>query len=471
MMQTEKQKAKKSAPLAAYSYQEVIQFLDKKWDSKLARSDAKQLLQLDAALGSPSKKVKAIFVAGTNGKSTTINLAAQLLRTENLTIGSFYSPHLTIYNERIAINNEAINNTAFTQTANEVLNAAATLGLDLHARDILVMMALHHFAQQKVAAAILEVANFDTFDPVTICSPLICAVTRVTDHAVEATEDEIRKRVAQIAPLIKKGCYVVSADQSKSSLQVMEDLATEKGAQWAMPIRKLATLRYPFEQLHGRCAALAERIAQTFVQHIADPKTIDEHNSLLAKPKGQRGRPTLEAKRNLELNPKRTVEQFWQETVSTLPARFELLEKSKPMVLLDTASNIDAFANLLLGIRLLHYKHPLKGLVIIVGCDNNALHHTEFCKMLRYFFKKTAGQVIFCPVTPDAQSTAYNGSWDIEQITNDVKNMKVKARSAKSLAQALELAKKSVDETSGLVVVTGSRTLVSEYSNTHKSKK
>lgn len=141
------------------------------------------------------------------------------------------------------------------------------------------------------------------------------------------------------------------------------------------------------------------------------------------------------------------------------------------MVLLDTASNIDAFANLLLGIRLLHYKHPLKGLVIIIGCENNALHHTEFCKMLRYFFKKTAGQVIFCPVTPDAQSTAHNGSWDIEQITNDVKNMKVKARSAKSLAQALELAKKSVDETSGLVVVTGSRTVVSEYCNTNKSKK
>ena len=37
-------------------------------------------------------------------------------------------------------------------------------------------------------------------------------------------------------------------------------------------------------------------------------------NSLLTKQKGQRGRPTLEIKRQAELNPKRTIEQFWKET-------------------------------------------------------------------------------------------------------------------------------------------------------------
>ena len=58
---------------------------------------------------------------------------------------------------------------------------------------------------------------------------------------------------------------MVSADQSKLNLQVMHDLVKEKNGVWSMPIRKLAALPYPFEQLHGRCAALAERISQTYV--------------------------------------------------------------------------------------------------------------------------------------------------------------------------------------------------------------
>ena len=87
-------------------------------------------------------------------------------------------------------------------------------------------------------------------------------------------------------------------------------------------------------------------------------------DTLLTKQKGQRGRPTLEAKRQSELNPKRTVEQFWKETPTTLPGTLPILDKEKPTILLDNASNLDAFKNLLLGIRLLHYQRPLKGLTL-----------------------------------------------------------------------------------------------------------
>ena len=71
-------------------------------------------------------------------------------------------------------------------------------------------------------------------------------------------------------------------------------------ATWSMPIRKLAALPYPMEQLHGRCAALAERIAHTYVNGFMNSETVIA-NTFSAKQKGQRGRPTLEAKRQSEL--------------------------------------------------------------------------------------------------------------------------------------------------------------------------
>jgi len=469
-MQTTKQTVKKTALTTKQrSYKEVTTLLDSKWETTLLSTTAKNITQLDKALGTPSKKIKAIFVGGTNGKSLTINYATQLLKSEGLKVGSFYSPHFTTYNERIAYNNETIVNNAFTESANEVINSAASLGLDLHAKELLTMTALVYFTKKKVDVAILEVSTTKNFDPVMICNPVISCISRVTDYDVEADKDEIRKQLETLKTMIKKGTWVTSADQSKFNLQMLQNIAEKNGAQWAMPIRKLAALKYPFEQLHGRCAALAERIAQIFVQEIADSKTIVVNESLLAKPQGQRGRPTLEAKRQAQLNPKKTIEEFWQETTATLPARFELLEKNKPMVLLDNASNVDAFQNLLLGIRLLHYERAFKGLVIIVGCENNALLNTEFYKMVRYFFKKTAGQIVFCPVATDAQ---YQGEvWNIEQLTNDVKNVKVKAKSMKSFSQAFDYAKKAVDERHGLIVLAGSRGLISEYWKTKGAKK
>jgi folylpolyglutamate synthase/dihydropteroate synthase len=242
------------------------------------------------------------------------------------------------------------------------------------------------------------------------------------------------------------------------------------GAQWAMPIRKLAALNYPFEQLHGRCAALAERVSQLDIEKVVAKDATLISNSLLARPKGQRGRPTLEAKRQSELNPKQTLEQFWKDETSTLPARFQLLEKEKPTVLLDTASNIDAFKNLLLGIRLLHYQRPLKGLSLIVACHKDAMYMEEFLKLIRYFFKKTSGNIIICPISEPLPGSMEQ-SWDVEKITNEIKNLKIKARIAKDLKDAVEAAKKTVDERNGLIVITGSSSIIHEYWNLKGIKK
>ncbi|MBT4856399.1 hypothetical protein HOM50_00975 [bacterium] len=460
----QKRPSKVVTPEKNRSYSEVVEYLDSKWHASLIDKSKETIQKLDKALGSPAEKMHALFVSGSNGKSLTINFTAQLLKEEGLKVGGFYSPHLLTYNERISLNNETIANKTFADLSNEVINAAAKLGLDPHAQDLLVMTALLYFKKNDVEVALCEMSLNGSWDPITICNPLVMAVTRLTSNEEELSSKDADLLIKEIMTAVKKDSWVVSADQSKLNLQIMQDMTGKKKAQWAMPIRKLATLSYPFEQLHGRCAALAERIAQLYVEHHATKNATFVANSLLVKPKGQRGRPTLEAKRQSELNPKKTIEHFWKETQATLPGRFELLNKEKPSILLDNSDNLDAFKNLLLGVRLLHYQHPLKGLTIIIGCEDNALHTQEFLKAIRYFFKKTAGSIIFCPLkkSPLAYDKAED-TWDVDAITNDVKNIKVKAKAAKNLADAYDIAKKSVDERQGLLVVTGSRSILNEY--------
>ncbi len=470
MIDTNKQSAKLAGlGLAKHrSYNEVIEFLDSRWSVPVDKS-LERIKKLDSALKSPSK-LNTIFVSGTNGKSLTINFISQLLKEDGLSVGSLYSPHILTYNERISLDNETISNKLFTEIANEVINTAESLDIKAHASEILTMLALVYFKKNNADVAVLEVNNNSSWDPVNICLPKVLAITRVTSITGEESNDEVKEKIKQIAEISKPECWVISADQSKINLQIIEEQVISKGANWAMPIRKLVTLSYPFEQLHGRCAALAERCAQIFVEKFLNDDATVVSDSLLVRPKGQRGRPTLEIKRQSELNPRRTLEHFWKEVVNTLPGRFQLLDKEKPTLLLDSANNVDALSNVLLGIRLLHYQRSLKGLTIIIGCEDDSLQNPEFLKLIRYFFKKTSGQVIFCPVEKSIYNKASN-AFNLEKLTNDVKNVKVKAKSAKNFSDAFESAKQSVDERHGLVVITGSESIVNEYWNYKGIKK
>lgn len=445
------------------SYNEIIELLDASWsidsDKKLER-----IKKLDMALNQPSKNLNTIFVAGSNGKSLTINFISQLLKEDGFKVGSFYSPHILTYNERISLDNETIPNKTFAELANDVINAAESINIKASSSEILTMIALSYFAKNKVEVAVLEVSENAQWDPVNICKAKVLAITRVTSDNEDTNPQEVIDLIKQVTDLTQPQTWVISADQSKNNLQVIQDCAVEKGGNWAMPIRKLVTLPYPFEQLHGRCAALAERATQIYVEKFAADSSTIISNSLLVRPKGQRGRPTLEAKRESEVNPKKTLEQFWKDVVTTLHGRFQLLDKEKPSVLVDAATNIDAIENILLGIRLLHYQRPLKGLTIILGCENNEILTPRFTKIIRYFFKKTSGQIIFCPVQKNPYVTSKE-VFNVEKITNEAKNAKIKAKSAKNFTDAFDTAKQTVDERHGLIVIVGSPSVVTEYWN------
>ena len=456
------------------SYSEIVDYLDEHWTKVDLDKTKQRVLKLDNLLKSPSKSLASILVTGTNGKSLTANFITKLCTSAGLQVGSFYSPHILSYEERISLNNKYISSKIFTELANTVINTCETSGIIAHSLEILSLIIFLYFKQNKTDLVILESSENQAWDPVSICKTKVVAITRVTDNSTVVNSKLIDKKnpkpkenLINIASLATKDSTVISADQSKLNLQTIQEHVQAQGAKWAMPIRKLISLPYPFEQLHGRCAALAERSAQIFMENYLAKDKLNISENILVKPKGQRGRPTLETKKQLELNPKKTLEQFWKDCYSNLKGRFELLNKEKPTLLLDNASNLDALSNVLLGTRLLHYQKSLQGLAIIVACEDNEFDSEEFIKTIRYFFRKTSGQIIFCPLSKKSpykkNSWTKSKNWDYKKITDLAKNAKIKAKSAQNFSDAFEMATKSVDDRYGLVVITGSKSIISEY--------
>lgn len=452
---TQKQKGDKTVVGNAKSHKEVISLLDSLKAIEYNKKSLERMTQLDKLFGNISQGIDVVLVGGTNGKSSTIHFASKLLKEEGYKVGAAYSSHILTYNERICVDFQQISNKRLTDIINEVHAASQAHKINATSFEVITIAALIHFKEEKIDIALFEVGMGGKFDATNIFNPKIAAVTRVASDHTDILGEDLDEITFDMLEIAKKGTWLVSAEQSKIRLNKMKKWAEDRGVSWAMPIRKLAALPYMYEQLYGRPASLGERIAQIYVEDICKKFSPFLRGNLLATQKGQRGRPTLEAKRNAELNPIKTIKKFWQDEFSLLHGRFELLDKEKPSTLLDNADNLDALTNLFLGIRLLHYQKPIKDLTLIIGLTP-CIKALEALKLVRYLLKKVSGQVLFVPI-PGAPCHSAAELGDI------AKELGIKSTSCETFEEAFKLAKESTDEREGLAVIAGHQKLVTEY--------
>ncbi|KKQ33600.1 MAG: Folylpolyglutamate synthase [candidate division TM6 bacterium GW2011_GWF2_37_49] len=438
------------------SYNEVIEYLDSLTYAEYNESVLERMSAMNSLFDNVANKVDTILVSGTNGKSLTMHFAAKLLKEEDFKVGLAYSSNILTYNEHIVTDTQSISNKIFADILNEVINTAESNNIKATAYELLTIASLINFINEKVDVAILEVRYGGKYDATNICNPKIAALTRVAQDSAGLLNNDLDQVAFEMLETAKSGSWFISAEQSKIRLQKMKTVAIERGIEWAMPIRKLASLPYIYEQLFGRVASLGERIAQIYVEDIKGKFSPFLRGNLLITQKGQRGRPTLEAKRQSELNPVKTLKSFWADQFDLIRGRFELIDKENPSILLDNASNLDALTNLYLGIRLMHYKKPLKGLAIIIGFSKT-LDAVECCKLIRYLTKKVNGSAFFVRLPGEIESHSP------EELANIAKELNLKAKACSSLSEALDVAKGAIDGRDGLIAITGSQNIVTEF--------
>ncbi|MBM3894620.1 hypothetical protein FJ366_03445 [Candidatus Dependentiae bacterium] len=438
------------------SYGDVVARLETAIVSEYSAQAVERMARIDAALGYVSKKIDIVLVAGTNGKSLAIHFAGKLFREEGISVGECYSSHILSYNERISVNQHVLNNKTFSEAVATVFAACDREKIIATAFEITTMAALVFFVQEGVSVALVETSLGGCFDATAALPAKLVAITRVAQDHKDVLGQDLDAVALQMVELAQRGAWVVSAEQSKHRLQKMKEVALKNGINWAMPLRKTSQLPYLFEQLYGKTASLGERIAQMYQEKVLGKLSPFLMGNTLSIKQGQRGRPTLEAKRQATLNPVKSLKMFWTEHLDLLRGRFELLDKEKPTVLIDNADNLDALNNLLLGIRLLHYQRPLKGFVLIIGLAAH-VDVDEAMKALRYLLRKVGGAVFFIDL-PGGEA-----SFSVSALMKKAETFGINARAFLSFKEAFDEAKTLVDERHGLVAATGSARVVASY--------
>lgn len=444
-----------TGPSIIRTISDIVEYLDRLPSYEYGPQAVARMQQLNELFGNVMHAISTILVGGSTGKSLAIHFAVRLFNEEQIATAAIFSSHFLNYNERILLSGEVVAPKIFADTLIEVIEKVEGAGIAATAHELMLIAGFLQAVHQKVDLVLVEVAVGGQHDVAAICRPLITAVTRIADDAtglVGAAPDAVLEELTSLA---RPGSFFVSSEQSKIVLQQMKKLVESRGGTWTMPIRKLAPLPYVWEQLYGRTASLGERLVQLYVEDILKRFSPLLRGNILATQQGQRGRPTREAKRNAEINPIKTLKNFWRGQSSFMRGHFEVLEKEKPLVVLDNASNVDGLMNVFLGVRLLHYQKPLKGFVLIVGVAST-LDQAALFDGLRYLFKKVPGEVIFIPV-PGVLSCLP------QALVAVAREQHIRARACSSFEEAFLIAKEHVDARDGLIAVAGSPRLVTAY--------
>ncbi len=182
----------------ALSRRETIAWLEglELFGMKLGLERMRALL---ARLGQPEKRYPAVHVVGTNGKTTVVRMIEELLAAEGLVVGSYTSPHVLAWAERIRVGGEEAD---FEQAIERVRSDSEEVGATQF--EVATAAALTEFAEAGVDVAVIEAGLGGRLDATNVLDAPVVVLTNIglehTEHLGETREEIAAEKLAVVRP-------------------------------------------------------------------------------------------------------------------------------------------------------------------------------------------------------------------------------------------------------------------------------
>ncbi len=211
------------------TYSDAIQFLyDLRWfGTKFGLANT---LKLAALAGNPENRLRFIHVAGTNGKGSTCAMLESIYRAAGLRVGLFTSPHLIAFVERIQVNRQPISESNVVRLVAEMRPLLEFLNSARPAEhptffEVITVMALRYFAEQKCDLVIWETGLGGRLDSTNIVTPLSSVITNIQFDHQKWLGETLASIAAEKAGIIKPGIPIITATNEPEALAVIEQPA------------------------------------------------------------------------------------------------------------------------------------------------------------------------------------------------------------------------------------------------------
>lgn len=184
-------------------------------------------LRLMAHVGNPHEHLRAVHVAGTNGKGSTSHLIAAVLQAAGYKVGLFTSPHLISLTERIRINGQPIPEAEVAGFIEQ--NRAFLDELQPSFFETMTALAFAYFVKEQVDIAVVEVGLGGRLDSTNVLTPLLSVITNIGYDHTEFLGNTLPKIAREKAGIIKPNIPVVIGETHPQTMNVFLDRARECG--------------------------------------------------------------------------------------------------------------------------------------------------------------------------------------------------------------------------------------------------
>lgn len=401
------------------TYNETLDFIHSLGKFRLPAS-LERIKKVCKRLGDPQNSFKSIHIAGTNGKGSTAAMISNVLIKSGLVTGTFISPFIVKFNERIQINGRYISDDDLVFYAEKVRET----GVRLNEFEFITALCFLYFKDKKINVAVMETGLGGRLDATNVLENVsVSVITKIgLDHTAILGET-IEKIAAEKCGIIKKSAPVVTVcDQDGKALSVIKSYAGDLTVPEIPAVKKADLTGCEF-----------------------DYRGVSYTLSLLGKHQAYNAATAIEAVRKFSPDiPLETIRSALSETV--FPARLEIVSRS-PLVIVDGAHNPDAAEVLARFIR------DLGGEVTFV------------CAMMR---DKNVSD--FIKTVADKNSVFIATGIDIPRCMDAIELERIARGSFKKtyVEKEVETALKRAEETNNPVFVVGSLYLASKVRKIYK---
>lgn len=184
--------------------------------------------ELCAVLGDPQHAQPTVHVTGTNGKGSVARMATRLLGAHDLPVGTYLSPHLERLNERISRNGEPITDDQLAAVLTDLAGIEPLLEHRPSYFELLTAAAFRWFADEAVAAAVVEVGLLGRWDATNVVDGVVAVLTNVGRDHTDGAEGWRQRIAEEKAGIVKPGATFVVGETSSELRPVFEAAPAEE---------------------------------------------------------------------------------------------------------------------------------------------------------------------------------------------------------------------------------------------------
>ncbi len=183
------------------------------------KAGLERIIAVCEKLGNPQNDFRAIHIAGTNGKGSVCTFVSSALKQAGYKVGTFVSPYITDFCERIQINGEYISRDDLCRLSKKVIDTK----ISLTEFEFITAVGFLYFSENKIDIAVLETGLGGRFDATNVIpAPIASVITKIGLDHTAILGDTIEQITKEKCGIIKGNKVVTTYNQPQEAFDIIK---------------------------------------------------------------------------------------------------------------------------------------------------------------------------------------------------------------------------------------------------------